>query len=277
MDVSNAIGASIKADEALRKDNSAELKKALTEFESLFIGYMLKTMKESVAKGDLFHGGSGEEVYNSLFDAELKAGNLNRKYDVIIVPDDNLGTLTGGGRDDDDPDYPPEYRSGFGDEGIRALEAFVEAGGTLVTFARAGDLAIDGFGLPLRDAVGGLPGREFWSPGSTLRVKVDPTHPLAYGMPEDALATFLAGSQVYETRPSANSQATDRFVTYVDRNVLQSGWLLGEEHLADKAAVVSVEHGEGRVVLIGFRAQHRAQTHGTFKLLFNALVSTGAM
>lgn len=71
MNVSGAIGASIKADEALKKDNGAELKKALTEFESLFIGYMLKTMKESVAKGDLFHGGSGEEVYNSLFDTEL--------------------------------------------------------------------------------------------------------------------------------------------------------------------------------------------------------------
>ncbi len=71
MNVSGAIGASIKADEALKKDNGAELKMALTEFESLFIGYMLKTMKESVAKGDLFHGGSGEEVYNSLFDTEL--------------------------------------------------------------------------------------------------------------------------------------------------------------------------------------------------------------
>jgi hypothetical protein len=215
--------------------------------------------------------------YTSLFDAELKAGNLNRKYDVIILPDDNLGSMTGANRQGDDDGYPPEYRSGFGDEGIQALEAFVEAGGTLVTFARAGDLAIDGFDLPVRDVVSGLPGKDFWSPGSTLKVNVDATNPLAFGMPAEALATFLAGSQVYETTPSARSQDTDRLVTYVDRNVLQSGWLVGEEHIARRAAVLSVEHGEGRVVLIGFRAQHRAQTHGTFKLLFNALVSTGTM
>jgi hypothetical protein len=49
--------------------------------------------------------------------------------------------------------------------------------------------------------------------------------------------------------------------------------LLGEEAIANKAAMVSVEHGDGTVVLIGFRPQHRAQTHGTFKLFFNALMA----
>ena len=41
---------------------------------------------------------------------------------------------------------------------------------------------------------------------------------------------------------------------------------------ANRIAVAQVKHGEGRVVLLGFRAQHRAQTHGTFKFLFNSLV-----
>ena len=73
--------------------------------------------------------------------------------------------------------------------------------------------------------------------------------------------------------PGPASAGVERIVTYVDRDVLQSGWLLGEDAIASKAAVVSVEHGEGTVYLIGFRAQHRHQTHGTYKLVFNALVN----
>ena len=38
--------------------------------------------------------------------------------------------------------YPLEYRSGFGDEGVKALQEFVQAGGTLVTCAEAGALAL---------------------------------------------------------------------------------------------------------------------------------------
>ncbi|MDP2690710.1 MAG: rod-binding protein [Deltaproteobacteria bacterium] len=53
------------------KETPAEMKKALQDFEAIFINQMLKVMRESVGKGDLFHGGSGEEVYSSLFDMEL--------------------------------------------------------------------------------------------------------------------------------------------------------------------------------------------------------------
>ena len=153
-----------------------------------------------------------------------------------------------------------------------ALEAFVENGGTLVTFAEAGALPIEKFGLPVRNVREGLPSTEFWSPGSTLRVNIDNTNPLAYGMPDQGLATFLGNNHVYEIVATPQNERADRIVTFVDRDILQSGWLLGEEVIRNKAAMVSVEHGQGQVVLIGFRTQHRAQTHGTFKLLFNALV-----
>jgi hypothetical protein len=61
--------------------------------------------------------------------------------------------------------------------------------------------------------------------------------------------------------------------TYIERDLLQSGWLIGEQVIAKKAAAVSVKHGQGQVVLLGFRAQNRDQTHGTFKLVFNALLN----
>ncbi|MBT8395580.1 MAG: peptidase M14 family protein [Gemmatimonadetes bacterium] len=219
--------------------------------------------------------------YTKMLDGDILAGDLSEKYDVIVLAADSKGMMTGirggggggYGRGGDPSTIPPEYRSGFGQAGIDALNAFVRNGGTLVTFAQAGDLAIDEFNLPVRNAVAGMWGNEFWSPGSTLKVNVNNQNPYAFGMPEDALALFLAQGQVYETVSGPASAGVSRIVTYQDRDILQSGWLLGEEAIANKAAVVSVEHGEGTVVLIGFRAQHRTQTHGTFKLFFNALMT----
>jgi hypothetical protein len=218
-------------------------------------------------------------AYTSIMDDEIQRGQLRERWDVIILPADSKDMMTGerdpdgGGFGGGAEDTPPEYRSGFGDGGVAALRDFVENGGTLVTFAQAGDLVLDEFAVPVRNAVAGLSGNDFWSPGSTLKIDVEVTDPYAYGMPERALATFLAGGQVYETVPGARSADVTRLATYLERDILRSGWLLGEEAIANKAAVVSVAKGEGSILMIGFRAQHRAQTHGTFKLLFNALVT----
>ncbi len=221
--------------------------------------------------------------HDTLMDARIIQGDLNDDYDVIVLPADGVASMTGErqedggggfGGGDDDESIPPDYRSGFGQEGVDALEQFVENGGTLVTFAQAGSLAIEKFGLPIKNVVGGLSSTEFWSPGSTLKVTVDNTNPLAYGMPKDALAIVLARNQVYQVVPSDRNHRIERIVTFIDRDILQSGWLLGEDVIAEKAAMVAVGHGQGKVVLIGFRAQHRMQTHGTFKLVFNALMSS---
>jgi hypothetical protein len=228
-----------------------------------------------------------------LMDAEIRKGDLGASYDAIILPADSIAAMTGdapaagaggrggagrGGGEGEGAGRqggtPPAYRSGFGADGVKMLQAFVQKGGTLITFGQAGDLPIQRFGLPLRNVVAGLTSKEFWSPGSTLRVRFDNRHPLAFGMPREGYALFLAGSQAYEV--TASSPNVEIFSTFVDREILQSGWLLGESVIARKAAAVSVGHGAGRVVLLGFRPQHRDQTHGTFKLVFNALFTAPA-
>ena len=213
--------------------------------------------------------------YKSVKDAEIQSNGLNANYDVIILPHDTTAMITG----EEEPPrpgrpptvYPPEYMSGIGDEGTEALKDFVENGGTLIALGGATNFAIDKFELNVRNVVAGIDRNEFYCPGSTLKVTIDNSQPLAYGMPSDGLVLFWENS-AFEVTPSRHNDRYETLVRYIDRDILQSGWLIGEKHLANKAAMVSAKLGDGKVVLIGFRTQHRAQTHGTFKLLFNALL-----
>jgi hypothetical protein len=226
--------------------------------------------------------------YASVMDAEIKKGNLNDKYDVLIMPDDSTAAITGerpapgaagggrGGRGGGEGfgfgNYPPEYRSGIGAEGVTALRQFVQKGGSIVTLGTASNFAIERLGVSARDVLAGKNTKDFWCPGSTLRMKFDNTNPAAYGMPSDGVGVFLQGDLAFEITPNEHNERYEVAATYADRDVLQSGWLVGEQNLAKKASVVVAHQGDGKVVLIGFRPQHRAQTYGTFKLLFNALI-----
>jgi hypothetical protein len=255
-----------------------------------------------------------------LLDAEIKKGDLNAKFDVIIFPEDSTATITGesaqggaapaagagragggrgaaGGAEGPAPaaapaapaaargpggggggggfgmiPTPPEYKTGIGNEGVASLKAFVEKGGTLVTLGGASNFAIDRFGLSVRNALAGKSTKEFWCPGSTLKVKVDTGNPIGFGMPQDALAVYLMGNPAFALTPTAHNERYEIVVRYADRDLLQSGWLVGEQNIAGTAGVVAAHMGTGKIVLIGFRAQHRAQTYGTFKLLFNTLI-----
>jgi len=139
-------------------------------------------------------------------------------------------------------------------------------------------LQLPAFTLPIRNVTANQRDAEFYIPGSILRITVDPTHPVAYGMPPEAAAFFIhspafaVGGASSQT-PNATLPDTVRIVArYPDSNLLMSGWMLGEPVIARRAAVVEAVLGTGRVVLLGFRAEHRGQTHGTYKLLFNSLL-----
>lgn len=209
--------------------------------------------------------------FDQLYDADLTKSNL-KKYDVIIMPSDNMARLTGS-NEDYAAEFPPQYRSGLKDDETEALDDFVKKGGSLVMLGDAGEYAIDKFNLPITNVVADIDSKEFWSPGSTLRMSFNRSTPLAYGMPEEGVALFLVSNDVYQVKKNTKNYRVNRIASYKDRDILESGWLLGEDHIAEKAVGVSVTHGDGDVVLTGIRPQFRAQTHGTFKLLFNALVS----
>ncbi len=210
--------------------------------------------------------------YTSLMDAGIKKGDLNARYDVVILPEDSTTAIVGEKKEGAEERHPPEYRSGIGEEGVKSLKTFVEKGGTLVTLGGAAGFAVEKLGLKLRNAASGRSSKEFWCPGSTLRMVVDNTHPLGYGMPPAALGVFMGGSPAIEILPNDFNERYEVIARFPDRDLLESGWLIGEQTLAKKAAMVSARLGNGRVILIGIRAQHRAQTHGTFKLFFNTLV-----
>ncbi len=130
--------------------------------------------------------------------------------------------------------------------------------------------------LPVANVLADVGDDIFSAPGTMMRILVDTGHPLGFGM-RTREAAYFARSPAFRTRvPDArfDRQVVARYPDHRD-DIPVSGYLRGAELLERRAAVVEVTVGEGRVVLIGFRPQHRAQPHRTFKLLFNALFLAG--
>src|SRR5258708_38515978 len=99
--------------------------------------------------------------YTSIFDKDIRGGNLKSKFDCIILPDQSRGGLLIGARKGSLPDG---YVGGIGPEGVRVLREFVEAGGTLITFNDASMVAVHQFGLPVRNGLAGFAAQGFLSP-----------------------------------------------------------------------------------------------------------------
>ena len=208
-----------------------------------------------------------EFPHATLHNADIRAGGLAEKFDVILFASQSKSSILNGSRGEW---VRPEYRGGLGEEGSRAIEDFVRSGGTLVTLDDAADFAIDTLGLPVRNALRGVSRDKFFCPGAILEIFVDNHTPLGYGMLPKASGYFL-NSPAFELTAPFTTTAARAIARYPATNPLQSGWIGGPEHLYDRVAVADVTLGKGRVVLIGFRAQFRAQSHATFKFLFNAL------
>jgi hypothetical protein len=209
-----------------------------------------------------------EVPFDTVKDARIRRGDLTRDFDVIVVPDVSYRQIMQGL----DPERSPaEYAGGLGEQGAAALRAFVEGGGTLVLLDSSSDFAIEELGVPVRNFTAAQDEDDpdqWYAPGSLLRVRWNADHPVAAGMPEES-AVFYARSPVFEVEPGASGVTV--LARYPESDLLMSGYAQGEEAIAGKAAAVVAEVGAGHVVMFGFRPQHRAQPHETFKPLFNSL------
>jgi hypothetical protein len=205
--------------------------------------------------------------YEQLRDGDARAGGLAERFDVIVLPDGPAQRMISGSRDGS---MPREYVGGLGESGVRGLEEFVEAGGTLIAFNNASSLPIEQFQLPVVNVLDGLERSEFYVPGSILRLNLDPGHWLAEGSPTRTIAWFERG-MAFEPSDDAAAERVEVVGRYGEDEVLLSGWITGAEHIAGHGAMVVVQRGRGRVVLFGFKPQYRGQTIATYPLIFNAL------
>ncbi len=206
--------------------------------------------------------------YSSIRDVDMRQGRLNAKFDAIILTSQQSNQIVNGNAAGT---MPAEYTGGITEAGVKNLKQFVAAGGTLICFDNSCDLAIKELNLPLRNALEGVRSSEFYCPGSIVAIELDQKNPIASMLPATMPAYFI-NSSAYTATSDANVRVIAR---YAKENVLMSGWLLGEDKLRGQIALAEVGVDKGRVVLFGFRPQHRGQAWGTLPLIWNVLSNTG--
>lgn len=220
-----------------------------------------------------------EFEFVSMENKDFKLKRLKDKFDVIIIPDMSAdlikeGKFTGERARFNRP-KPPEYDSGIGKIGVENLKSFVEKdGGMVIALGEACNFAIEDLGLRVTNVLKNLKSDEFFCPGSLVRISVDNTNPIGYGFEEETIA-YLNNNLAFATTIPFGQYDRSIVARYPTKNILKSGFLIGEDNLYNRAAIVNVKQKKGNVILFGVKVQNRHQTFGTFKFLFNAIFSAG--
>jgi hypothetical protein len=215
--------------------------------------------------------------YKTIYDADIRKGNLNAQFDVIILPDNSpqaivaglggRGSRGGGGEGGaGQPVYSEEYRGGLGAEGTAALKSFVEAGGTIITDNKASGFYATKDNPVFSNALQGVPSKEFYCPGSQLEITVDTTNPIAFGS-TPTVPVFFETGPTFKLSGDAKSVAH-----YASDDPLLSGWILGGKYLDGTSAIAEVPTGKGRIIAFGFIPLYRGLSDATYKFVLNALL-----
>jgi hypothetical protein len=229
-----------------------------------------------------------EFPFDVVYPQVLDAGGLAAKYDVIVFPSGAAPAPTGPGRGAQGPAasaaaVPAEFRHMLGAYTAAAtgpeLRKFVGAGGTVLGIGRSAMNVAQLFDLPVRNhllertpdgATRPLPPEKYYVPGSVLRMAVDNTAPVAHGI-ANPVDVFFDNSPVFRLDPDASLEGVRPIAWFDTATPLRSGWAYGQGYLENGVQVLEAAVGTGRVFLFAPEITFRAQPHGTFKFLFNAL------
>jgi hypothetical protein len=225
--------------------------------------------------------------FNLIYAKEIDAANLNDKYDVIVFVEGAIPALKGGAsafeeRAPKQNDIPEMYKAQLGSitaqKSIPALQSFLNNGGRVVTIGSSANLAYH-LNLPVRNAlvemVNGvernLPGEKFYIPGSIMQVEINNNYLPNWGMPNKA-DVYFSSSPVFKLAPDAIAQKqVIPLAWFATTSTLRSGWAFGQSYLQDGVAAFEANVGKGKLFVYGPEITFRAQTHSTYKMLFNQL------
>lgn len=247
-----------------------------------------------------------EYQYHSLSNAEMRAGNLKNRFDVIILADMRASSIING---NSKGSIHPDYVGGITEKGVENLKKYIEEGGILVCNKNSSDFAIKEFKLPFKNILERMKADTFNCPGSILKMNYKTENPLAFGMQENG-TVYFSRCKVFEyidpakkakseaeakkksqpneknakpTQKSAPAQAKKYtpelekvdykvLAEFPDESLLLSGWITGDHLIRKKPIALDIDFGKGKIVLYGFNVHNRAQSYSTFKLLFNAIL-----
>jgi hypothetical protein len=247
--------------------------------------------------------------YTLIMDEDVRRGGLRERFDLILYPDTGRSfkdivngidprhgplafSKTAEFTSHGTPTTSADITGGFTWAGLQNLEAFVKAGGVLVTLGGASTLPLDGgIARDVRQAAG----KGLVNPGSELRVRFRRTdHPLAYGYPETT-SVFREGGPIYAVRKVDESRVVLQWGTALPKEddeekgpgasagkdekkkdeppLVVSGGVKGGDELVGKPALLDIPVCKGRVVAFGFDPIHRYQTESDFRLVWNAILN----
>lgn len=237
-------------------------------------------------------------AFDVIYPPQIDAGQLREHYDVIVLPSGAIPRLGAPAIENPNSDYlpdkepsaeemPEQYRNRLGRftpaKTIPALQEFLDAGGTIVTVGTSANLAYH-LNLPVRNALveigpdrreRTLPNDKYYIPGSILRTTLDPTAPATRGLPSE-VDVYFDSSLVFRLAPEAVARGVRPLAWFPNATPLRSGWAWGQHYLKDGVTAFEAPVGTGRLLVFSPEITFRAQTHATFKLLFNALYLTAA-